>query len=109
MGNPEYFMEDYSVYSEIFHEHSMRIADMMRILDQDIQMETQMAIGRPKELFRMVMDMMYMVDKAYKDKKGITEDRDHLFHYSFKDDAKEEMRNLLREEIERYFDTKENK
>lgn len=109
MGNPEYYMDDYAVYSEIFQQHSMRIADMMRILDQEIQMETQMAVGRPKDLFRMVMDMMYAVDKSYQNQKGIGEERDHLFHYSFKDDAKEEMRNLLREEIENYFNNKETK
>lgn len=79
---------------------------MMRILDNCINMETDMVVGRPKDLFRMVMDMMYAVDKSYQKQKGIDEERDHLFHYSFKDDAKEEMRNLLREEIERYFDTK---
>lgn len=102
-------MEDYSTYSEVFQQHSIRIADMMRILDQDIQTEAQMTVGRPKDLFRMVMEMMYSVDKSYKKRKGIKEikeENDYLFHYSFKEDAKAEMRTLLREEIERYFDTK---
>ena len=99
-------MDDYATYSEVFKQHSIRIADMMRILDEEIQTETQMTVGRPKELFRMVMDMMYAVDKSYKKTKGINEEDDYLFHYSFKDDAKEEMRTLLREEIERYFNTK---
>lgn len=99
-------MEDYSTYSEVFKQHSIRIADMMRILDQEIQTETQMTVGRPKDLFRMVMDMMYAVDKSYKKKKEIKEEDDYLFHYSFKDDARDEMRNMLREEIERYFNNK---
>lgn len=99
-------MDDYATYSEIFHQHSMRIADMMRILDNCINVETGLVVGRPKDLFNMVTNMQYMVDKVYEKEKGIVEDRDHLFHYSFKDDAKEEMRNLLREEIERYFNTK---
>lgn len=109
MANPEYYMEDYATYEDVFRQHSIRIADMMRILDENILTETQMTVGRPKDLFRMVMDMMYAVDKSYQKQKGIDEERDHLFHYSFKDDAKEEMRTLLREEIERYFNTKENK
>jgi len=106
MGKPEYFMDDYETYSNVFHQYSMRIADMMRILDTCINIETGLVVGRPKDLFNMVTNMQYMVDKSYEKEKGITEERDHLFHYSFKDDAKEEMRSLLREEIERYFNTK---
>ena len=99
-------MDDYNAYSEVFHKHSVRIADMMRILDNCINLETGMVVGRPKDLFRMVMDMMYAVDRSYKKVKEIKEDDDYLFHYSFKESAKEEMRTLLREEIERYFNTK---
>lgn len=106
MSKPEYYMDDYESYSEVFHQHSMRIADMMRILDTCINIETGLVVGRPKDLFNMVNNMQYAVDKSYEQKKGITEDKDYLFHYSFRDDAKEEMRNLLREEIARYFNTK---
>lgn len=105
MSMSEYYMDDYETYSSVFHQHSIRIADMMRILDNSINLETGLVVGRPKDLFRMVMDMMYAVDKSYKKAKEIKEDDDYLFHYSFKDDAKEEMRTLLREEIERYFNT----
>lgn len=108
MVKPEYFMDDYDTYSLVFHQQSMRISDLMRILDTCVNIETGLVVGRPKDLFRMVMDMLYMVDRSYEKEKGIVEERDHLFHYSFKDDAKEEMRNLLREEIERYFDNKKD-
>ena len=101
-------MDDYEAYLEVFHKHSICIADMMRILDNSISLETGMVVGRPKDLFRMVMDMMYGVDQSYKKVKNIKrDDEDYLFHYSFRDDAKEEMKTLLREEIERYFGTKE--
>jgi hypothetical protein len=106
MSMSEYYMDDYETYSSVFHQHSILIADMMRILDTSINCETNMVVGRPKDLFRMVMDMMYAVDKSYKKAKEIKEDDDYHFHYSLKDDAKEEMRTLLREEIERYFNTK---
>lgn len=106
MSLSEYCMDDYAAYSEVFHKHSICIADMMRILDNSINLETGMVVGRPKDLFRMVMDMLYGVDQSYKKLKDIKGDDDYLFHYSFKDDAKEEMRTLLREEIERYFNTK---
>lgn len=99
-------MDDFDTYKSVFTQHSNRIAEMMRILDCSIDKENAMIVGRPKDLFRMVMDMMYAVDKSYKKIKEIKEDDDYLFHYSFKDDAKEEMRALLREEIERYFNAK---
>lgn len=107
MGHQEYYMEDYATYSDVFKQHSIRIADMMRILDQDIQTEAQMTVGRPKDLFRMVMDMMFAVDKSYKKVKNMPEEEAHLFHYSWREDAKEEMRNLLKEELEKYFNNKE--
>jgi prephenate dehydrogenase len=99
-------MEDYAVYSDLFAQHSIRIADMMRILSQNIEAETQMTVTNPKDLFGMVTEILYAVDRSYKYAKDVKEEDDVLLHYSFKDDAKEEMRNLLREEIERYFATK---
>jgi hypothetical protein len=102
MADP-YYMQDFPAYSELFKKHSMRVTEMMRILDDQIKDELGIVTVRTRDLYRMAMDMTYAVDILYRNEKGIKEKENYLFtSFPEKDDILAEMRTLLKDELDRY-------
>jgi hypothetical protein len=61
-------------------------------------------VGRSRELFKMVLDLSYQVDRAYKKKHNIQESDFIVSTYMTKDELKADMRNIFVEEFHRYID-----
>lgn len=90
-------------YYECYKEQVEHVTKMMVILDGTIIQSNLPPVGKTKELFDMVNDMLYAVEKRYKKKNNIPED-DGDFVYFGKNDMLDSMRTLLQEEVTRYFD-----
>ena len=104
----EYYMQDFETYSKLFREHSLRMVELMRIVDEHLVTELEMASVRPKDLFRMVQELMFEVDRSYKKEKNIEDEPCMLTTYFSKDDVLAEMRTLLREQFQHYLGTQSN-
>lgn len=104
----EYYMQDFDTYASLFRGHAMCMVEMMRIMDEIIQTDLNIAVGRPKQLYDMVNDLLYKVDRSYKAKKNIADRELEIIYRSFDEGAKDQMRNVFREEVERYFNNQTN-
>lgn len=101
-----YYMGDFDTYSKLFRQHSLRVVELMRILDEQLVNE-QMTSIRPRDLYKMVNDMMYAVDDSYKKEMGIKDNSEsYIFPYMSKDEVWAEMRTMLQQELARYLDDK---
>jgi len=98
----EYGFEDFETYSRLFQEEAHRVSSLMQILDNEIKFHLDMPVMRPKDLFRMMMELSYNVDKEYKKEKGIEDEPFALTTYFSKDDVLSEMRTVLKQEFQRY-------
>ncbi len=98
----EYYLENFESYSEIFSEHALNISELMKLLDDQIISMGLPPVGRTKDLFRMVLDLSYHVDRTYQKRHNLEEPTYKLTTYMSKDDVISEMRNLLKEELTRY-------
>jgi hypothetical protein len=99
-----YHKDDFDTYARLFSEESTRIVELMRILDEKINTELDMHSVRPKDLFRMVMDLSYDVDRTYKKEKNIQDETYTLTTFASKDEIFSQMRTALKEEFQRYLD-----
>lgn len=108
MAEHEYYMEDFPVYTELFKKHSLRTVELMRIVDEHLKTELNMVAARPKELYYMVNELIYKADKSYKKEKDIVDSDEFLIYRSLGEHAKEEMRTVFREEVQRYFGVKDD-
>jgi hypothetical protein len=104
MDLPEYYMSDFESYSELFKSHAEKLAKLMKIMDESIIREDLPPVGRPKDLFRMVMDMSYQVDRAYKKANGIKDPEYIVSLSTSRDQMKEDMKTIFVEEFNRYID-----
>lgn len=77
----------------------------MKILDERIAAELGMPTMRPKDLFRMVQDMKYDVDRSYKKEKNIEDDHIFLDTFVTKDETISKMQTMLKDEFKRYLGT----
>jgi hypothetical protein len=98
----DYCTEDFETYSRLFELKAEKTVELMRILDEKICNELQMPTMRPKDLFRMVMDMGYEVDRMYKKEKNIEEQSTFLDTFVTKDETISKMRTMLQDEFKRY-------
>ena len=98
----KYCDEDFEFYSELFHKQASRTVDLMKILDERISAELGMPTMRPKDLFRMVMDLSYEVDRLYKKEKNIEDDHIVLDAFVTKDETISKMQTMLQDEFKRY-------
>lgn len=98
-----YLFENPDSYYECYKEQVEHVTKMMVILDGTIIQSNLPPVGKTKDLFDMVTDMLYAVEKRYKKKNGIAED-DGDFVYFGKDDMLASMKTLLQEEVTSYFD-----
>jgi len=98
----KYCAEDFEFYAELFHKQSSRTVDLMKILDERISAELGMSTMRPKDLFRMVMDLSYEVDRLYKKEKNIEDDHIVLDAFVTKDETISKMQTMLQDEFKRY-------
>jgi len=93
-------------YLQCFSKEAAIIAEMMRILNEKLDNEDlRFEYPTSKEMFDMVVELTYSADRRFKKEKGI----DDTFRFTVdpffsKEDALSEMRTLLREELQRYFD-----
>lgn len=99
----EYRSEDFETYARCFSTEVFRVVELMRIFDEKLQVELNMHSVRPKDLFRMVMDLSYDVDRAYKKEKNIGDEPFNITTFISKDELSSQLRTLLRDELQRYF------
>jgi len=100
----EYYFEDFESYSEIFRQHAVYMAEMMKTLDDEIIGNGLPPVGRAKELFRMTMDLTYHADQSYKKKFDIEEADFKLTTYMSQDEVISSMRTALKDEFDRFLD-----
>lgn len=100
--------EDFKDYSEVFSKEALIMAKLMRITLEGFRNEPMIAefdCPSLKELYDMAGDLTFYADRSYKNKKGIHDNAFFTSPYSYdKDDVFAEMRTLLREEVQNYFD-----
>jgi hypothetical protein len=104
MDLPEYYMQNAKSYVELFKAHAENLSVLMRTMDDAIINAGLPPVGRSRELFKMVLDLSYQVDRAYKKKHDIKENDLILSTYMTKDELKADMRNIFVEEFHRYID-----
>ena len=98
----QYHLDNFEAYSEIFKEHALAVAELMRILNDEISSMGLPPTERTKDLFRMVLDLSYNVDTTYKKRFKIT-DPDFIISPLFsKDEVLDSMRSVFKEEFDRY-------
>lgn len=95
----EYYIENFESYSELFKENAGYIAELMKILDDEIISMGLPPVGRTKELFRMTLDLLYHVDKSYEKKHGIEAEGFKVTTYMSEKDVIGAMQSALREEL----------
>jgi len=95
----EFYTENFESYVELFKEHSGYMAELMKILDDEIVSMGLPPVGRTKELFRMTLDLLYHVDEAYKKKHDITEPDYKVTTYMSEKDVIRAMREAVKEEL----------
>jgi hypothetical protein len=98
----EYYIENFESYSELFKEHAVCVAELMKILDDEVVSMGLPPVARTKELFRMVLDLSYHVDQSYKKKHGIDESDYEIKTFMSEKDVVGAMRNVLKEEFANY-------
>jgi hypothetical protein len=100
--------EDFNTYLEVFSKEVLITAELMRITLETFQNQLKVAELRSpsfKEVYDIVSVLTYYADRSYKNKKGIHDNAFFTSPYSYdKDDVFAEMRTLLREEVQNYFD-----
>lgn len=97
-------MDDFDTYSKLFHQHSIRVVELMRILKDKMYVELGAQDVKPRDLYKMVHDLMYAVDNSYKKEKGIKDSLDSfIYPFMEKDEVWSEMRTMLQQELDRYF------
>jgi hypothetical protein len=104
MDLPEYYMQNAESYVELFKAHAENLSVLMRTMDDAIINAGLPPVGRSRELFKMVLDLSYQVDRAYKKKHDIKENDLILSTYMTKDELKADMRNIFVGEFHRYID-----
>jgi hypothetical protein len=98
----DYCVEDFETYSRLFELKAEKTVELMRILDQKISDKLDMPTMRPKDLFRMVMDMGYEIDRLYKKEKNIEEAPIFIETFFTQDETISKMRTMLQDELKRY-------
>jgi hypothetical protein len=104
MDVPEYFMDNPESYSELFECHATKLAKLMKIMDMAIINEDLPPVGRSRDLFRMVMDMSYQVDRAYKRKHEIKDPEYTVSTLLTREKYQDEMREVFTQEFNKYID-----
>lgn len=99
----EYKSEDFETYAKCFSVEATRMVELMRIIDEKLQSELNMLSVRPKDLFRMVLDLSYDTESAYKKEKNIEDEPFNITTFISKDELSSQLRTLLRDELQRYF------
>lgn len=102
----EYYTENFESYSEIFKQHAIYLSELMKVLDDEIISMGLPPVGRTKELFRMTLDLTIQSDRAYREKHNIDEPEFKLTTYMSEDEILSSMRTALRDEFERYLETR---
>lgn len=95
----EFYVENFDAYSEIFKEHAGYIAELMKILDDEIVSMGIPPVGRTEKLFRMTLDLLYHVDQSYKKKYEIDEPEFKLTTYMSEKDVIGSLRTAIKEEL----------
>ena len=102
----EYKSEDFETYARCFSLEAIRVVELMRILNETLQIELEMQTMQcmsPRDLFRMVLDLSYDTDRAYKKEKNIGDEPFNITTFISKDELSSQLRTLLRDELQRYF------
>lgn len=97
-----YHHENPEAYFECYKEEVAYVTNLMVTLDRALIHSNLPPVGKTKDLFDMVHEMSYIVEKRYMKKHEIEEDDG--FTYFNKKDMLDSMRTLLQEEVTRYFD-----
>jgi len=103
----EFYYKNLESYSEIFKDHADAISRLMKTLDDAIIHAGLPPVGRTRDLFRMVFDLLYQVDTAYKEENKIQEEINIKFStFMSQDEIVSAMRNALKDEFDRFLEIK---
>ena len=97
-----YHHDNPDAHFECYEEEVAYVTKLMVALDRALIHSNLPPVGKTKDLFDMVHDMSYVVEKRYMKKQGLEEDDG--FTYFNKNDLLDSMKTLLQEEVARYFD-----
>lgn len=98
----QYHLDNFEAYSEIFKEHALAVAELMKILNDQISSMGLPPAERTKDLFRMVLDLSYNTDTTYKKRFKITDPDFVISPWYHKDEVCNSMRSIFKEELDRY-------
>lgn len=101
----EFYIENFESYSEIFKEHAVAIAELMKIMDDEIIGMGLPPVGRTKDLFRMTMDATFGADRSYRERYKVEDQSVSITTFMSKDEIFSQMRNALSEEFARYMES----
>lgn len=100
----KYYQQDAESYIESFKEEVAIQVAFMKILDEEIVGKGLPPVGKTSELFSMVESIGYAADSRHKLKNNIVEgDYDYVTYFK-KEEMLTDMRNILREEVAKFFD-----
>lgn len=102
--NTEYYFTDFPNYSLLFKGHSIHIAELMKILDDEIINLGLPPVGKSRDLFQMAMDLSYHVDQSYEDKFSIKNDSPGYSRYLDDERIADSVRTVFREEFNRFME-----
>jgi hypothetical protein len=103
----EFYYKNLESYSEIFKGHADAVSQLMKILDDSIIDAGLPPVGRTRDLFRMVFDLLYQVDTAYKEENKVEEVSSIKFStFMSQDEIVNVMRNVFKEEFNSFLETK---
>lgn len=100
----KYYQQDAESYIESFKEEVAIQVTFMKILDEEIVGKGLPPVGKTSELFSMVESIGYAADSRHKLKNNIVDgDYDYMTYFK-KEEILTDMRNILKEEVAKFFD-----
>lgn len=101
----EYYFKDYENYLLLFKQHSVMVAEMMSILNDQI-FDRGLSPVESNKLFRMTVDLLYDVNRTYKEENKLP-DQYEIVTFPKSDEVLNSMRSLLKEELDRYLGSRD--
>jgi hypothetical protein len=105
-----YTKEDFDDYKEAFKSEADCLVGLMMIFNKSLNAQGVLLSSKPEDmkfLFDATTELRYHADNLYKHRKGI-EDEDELYTVYSGSKYLEDMRNVLKEEIQKTFPSNKN-
>mgnify|MGYP003335931440 CR=1 FL=1 len=104
MGYHYFHQDDPEAFLEVYKEEAAEFTKMMQILDGSLICANLPPVTNSEALFKMTEDLRYLADGRYRKKKDIKDDTFDVYDTTSRDKMLDQMRNILKEEVTKYFD-----